>query len=114
MSARINSPGDAQGAASSYPYIEQYTAASGERLARIAGRRITVANVAIWYEQEGESVEDIARDYDLTPSQVHAALVYFYDHRAEVDRQIAEEMARYNAGLKSHPSLLDQTNEQNT
>jgi uncharacterized protein (DUF433 family) len=66
----------------------------------IAGHRITVQNVAIWHERIGLSADEIAAEYDLTLSEVYAALAYYYDHRAEIDDVIradeafAEELRR--------------------
>lgn len=60
---------------------------------RIAGRRITVANIAIWHERLGKSADDIATEYDLTLADVYAALAYYFDHRAEIDESIAESKA---------------------
>jgi uncharacterized protein (DUF433 family) len=37
---------------------------------RIAGRRITVQNVAIWHERMGKSADEIATEYDLTRADV--------------------------------------------
>jgi len=56
---------------------------------RIAGHRIAVAQIAQMYLKMGESIEDIARDYNLSPASVHAAMVYYYDHRAEIDGRSA-------------------------
>ena len=60
---------------------------------RIAGRRITVANIAIWHERLGKSADDIAMEYDLTLADVYAALAYYFDHRAEIDDSIAQSKA---------------------
>ena len=38
---------------------------------RIAGRRITVANVVIWHERLGKSADEIATEYDLTLGDVY-------------------------------------------
>ena len=56
---------------------------------RIAGHRIAVAQIAQMYLKMGESIEDIARDYNLSPASVHAAMAYYYDHRAEIDGRSA-------------------------
>jgi hypothetical protein len=37
------------------------------------------------------SIQEIAGMFDLTPSQIHAALSYYYDHTAEIEAVIAEE-----------------------
>ena len=73
---------------------------------RIKGRRITVANIAIWHVRQGESVEQIAEDYRLSLAQIHSALAYYYDHRAAIDHQIEDERARYEA-VAVRPSRLE-------
>jgi uncharacterized protein (DUF433 family) len=55
---------------------------------RIAGRRIAVRDVVFWYEHMGMSVDEISTEYDLTLADVHAALAYYFDHRAEIDASI--------------------------
>ncbi len=57
---------------------------------RIAGHRITVAQIAIWHERLGKSIDEIAAEYELSLSDVHAALAYYFDHRETIDRSIAE------------------------
>jgi len=72
-------------------------------------RRITVADVATWYERMGMSPDEIVSEYpSITLSDVHAALAYDFDHRDEVDRGIrdGEEFAeKLRAGA---PSVLDE------
>jgi hypothetical protein len=36
---------------------------------------------------------DLASDYELSLAQVHAALAYYYEHKAEVDQVIREQIA---------------------
>ena len=60
---------------------------------RIAGRRITVQDIAIWHERLGRGVDEIAAEYDLLLAEVYAALAYYFDHRAEIDQSIAEGAA---------------------
>ena len=74
---------------------------------RIAGHRITVADIAIWHQQMGKSVEEICSEYGLGPSDVHAALAYYFDHRDEIDRSIAESDAFVAALRQSAPSVLE-------
>lgn len=57
---------------------------------RIAGHRITVHTVAIWHEVMGKTGDEIAAEYDLTLSDVYAALAYYFDHRDDIDRDIRE------------------------
>jgi uncharacterized protein (DUF433 family) len=56
----------------------------------IAGRRITVHNIAVLHVRNGWSVEQIANELELTPAQIHAALSYYHDHKDEIDRSIRE------------------------
>lgn len=74
--------------------------------ARIEGRRISVANIAHWYYKEGDSVEYIAQEYDLTWAQVHAALAYYHDHRPEIDQQEAATRAWAEEMAKIKPSAF--------
>lgn len=60
---------------------------------RIAGTRMSVAVIAEMHLQMGQSLEEIASDYNLSLASVHAALAYYYDHREEIDRRTAESDA---------------------
>ena len=70
---------------------------------RIAGRRIAVSMVAEWHLQQGESVESICQQYDLSPAEVHAALAYYFDHRQEIDKRTAQDRAYVEEMRKQHP-----------
>ena len=74
--------------------------------ARIAGRRISVEDIAIWQVKLGETVDEICSEYDLSLAEVHAALAYYYDHQAEIERDINEGGAFLNALRNSSPSKL--------
>lgn len=59
---------------------------------RIAGRRITVQDVAMWHERAGMSPDEIAATYKLSLADVYAALAYYHDHREEIrERMRADE-----------------------
>ncbi len=73
---------------------------------RIAGHRITVQNIVIWHERMGKSADEIAAEYDLTLADVYAALAYYFDHRAEIDRDIQESEAFIEALQQGTPSRL--------
>lgn len=73
---------------------------------RIAGRRITVADIATWHLQQNRSVNEIAQEFDLTPAQIHAALTYYYDHQTDIDRQEAADFAAAEALQQQYPSKL--------
>jgi uncharacterized protein (DUF433 family) len=60
---------------------------------RIDGTRITVDWIVGQMVYAGRSMEEMAEDYahvPLTPSHLHAALAYYYDHQDEIDSLIAD------------------------
>jgi uncharacterized protein (DUF433 family) len=79
---------------------------------RVAGHRITVQNIAVWHERLGKSADEIAAEYDLTLADVHAALAYYFDHREEIDRAIAEGAAFAEALRHRSPSKVRQKLEE--
>ena len=72
-------------------YIEATPGIAGGK-PRITGHRITVENIVVWHENKRRNAAQIAEEYDLTVAEVHAALAYYHDHRAEMDR--AMELGR--------------------
>ena len=74
---------------------------------RIAGRRITVSDVAIWHERMAMTPQQIATTYDLSLAKVYAALAYYHAHRDEIEAEI-EESLRFAAAIQRQaPSPLD-------
>lgn len=73
----------------------------------IKGHRIGVHHIAWWYSQ-GESVENLAREYHISLADVHAALVYYYDNKDEIDRELAEEDAEHARRAASDMSPIGQ------
>ncbi len=72
-------------------HIEMTTGVCGGK-PRIAGHRITVQNIVIWYEQMGMSPDEILLHYpSLNLSDIYAALAYYYDHREEIRQQIEDD-----------------------
>ncbi|MGH9380411.1 MAG: DUF433 domain-containing protein [Thermoanaerobaculia bacterium] len=86
-------------------YIESSPEVRGGK-PRIAGTRLTVADVILMHLRLGQSTEEIAGTYDLALAAVHAALAYYYDHRADVDRSIEEDEAYAEAFSRQNPSPL--------
>lgn len=72
----------------------------------VAGHRITVQNVVIWHERMGLSADEIAAEYNLTLSEVYAALAYYYDHRVEIDESIRADEAFVEELRRVTPSKL--------
>jgi uncharacterized protein (DUF433 family) len=83
---------------------------------RIAGHRITVEDVAIWYEHLGMSPDEIVSNHpSIDLADVHAALSFYYSHREDIDTSIAEGerfVAEVKAKLGSGP--LDEKSRQIT
>lgn len=61
---------------------------------RIAGKGVTVQHLAALYRL-GWTADELADDYELTQGEIHAALSYYFDHKAEIDAAIesAEKLA---------------------
>jgi uncharacterized protein (DUF433 family) len=76
---------------------------------RIDGHRITVEDVAIWHERMGLSPDEIVSSHpSITLSDVHAALAYYYEHRRQIDADIAAA-EQFVAEMKAKsPSLLQE------
>ena len=72
----------------------------------IAGRRIKVRNVYVWYTLMGMSDDEIANRYDLSLAQVHAALTYAYEHLDEIRAAMHAEDEFVETLFKDHPSKL--------
>lgn len=73
---------------------------------RIAGHRITVQSIAIWHDRLGMDADEIASDHGLTLGDVHAALAYYFDHRAEIDQSITQSEEFIEALRLRVPSKL--------
>ena len=72
-----------------YPYISSDAEIAGGKPI-ISGTRITVRSIAGYY-QMGMSIDEILTTRPhLTPSQVHAALAYYFDHQEEIDSDLRE------------------------
>ena len=87
-----------------YPHIHK---AAGEpaRLDRLP--RIRVAQIVADHLGYGWSAEEIIRQYPyLAPAEVHAALAYYFDHREEIDAELADELAELDRMARQPPSPL--------
>lgn len=52
----------------------------------VAGTRVPVRRIGHLDEREGTDPGEIAERYDLSLSDVHRALAYYYDHPEEMER----------------------------
>jgi uncharacterized protein (DUF433 family) len=72
----------------------------------IAGHRIKVRHVYVWYELMGMTPDEIASSHDLTLTQVHAALAYAYEHIEAIQQAIREADAFVEEMKKEYQSKL--------
>ncbi len=93
-----------QAAEVAHPHIVRQPDVQGGRPV-IKGSRFPVSSVVQNYRR-GLSVEEILREFPgLSPAEVHDALSYYYDHRAEMDQEIAE-LSDLAAAMERHPPTL--------
>jgi uncharacterized protein (DUF433 family) len=57
----------------------------------VAGTGIRVMDIVALKNYHDYSIEAIAENYDLSLSQVHGALAYYYDHQTEIDSALIED-----------------------
>ncbi|MGC1274633.1 MAG: DUF433 domain-containing protein [Planctomycetaceae bacterium] len=74
---------------------------------RIAGHRIRVQDVVVLHEHLGRTPDEIAVSYPgVSLADIYAALAYYFDHRDEIRRQMAEDDAFVEEQKSKTPSLL--------
>jgi uncharacterized protein (DUF433 family) len=73
---------------------------------RIAGRRIAVADIAVWHERLGMTADRICDEYDLSLAEVYAALAYYFDHKRVIDQRLADDEAFVAEMRTRTPPLL--------
>ena len=72
----------------------------------IAGHRIRVQDVAVWHERLGLSVDEISTDYNLSLAEIYAALSYYFDNKAEIDKAIDADRSLVASHQREHQSPL--------
>ena len=74
----------------------------------IAGHRVRVLDVAVWYEHQGMSPDEIVSHVpSLTLADVHAALSYYFDHIEEIQDEMRAERTLVHEAGRNHPSLVE-------
>ena len=91
--------------AKTYPHIgSDPEIADGKPI--IVGTRITVKCIAEYY-QMGMSADEILTTLPhLTPSQVHSALAYYFDHQGEIDTDLVKssDVEFWKSQVALHPN----------
>jgi len=70
--------------------------------AHIRGRRIWVSMIATNAQANQWNVATLAHEFSLTEEEVLAALLYYHEHKAEIDQQDAEEEKSFNEMAKRY------------
>jgi uncharacterized protein (DUF433 family) len=87
-----------------HPHVERAAGVQGGRPV-IRGTRFPVSSI-VQNHRRGLSVEEILREFPhLTPAQVYDALSYYYDHREQIDWEIAE-LTDVATVMSQHPPTL--------
>ncbi len=88
------------------PHIEIVDGAGGPK-AVIAGSRIRVQDVVMWFHDQGMLADEIVENFPtITRADVFAALAYYWDHREEIQAEIARGIAFEEEFLRMYPSRL--------
>jgi uncharacterized protein (DUF433 family) len=73
----------------------------------IAGHRIRVMDVVVLHDRRGLSPEEIVYQYPgITLADVHAALAYYHDNRAEIEAEFRRDEERSRQAEATAPSLI--------
>jgi uncharacterized protein (DUF433 family) len=75
----------------------------------IAGHRIRVMDVVAWHEMHGMCPDEIVYNFPgITVADVHAALAYYFDNRAEIEADFQHERELAEALRPNFPSKLQE------
>lgn len=87
-----------------HPYVQRRPDVQGGRPV-IKGSRFPVSSI-VQNHRRGLSVDEILRDFPhLAPAEVYDALSFYYDHRAEIDTEIAA-LNDLTTTMQDHPPTL--------
>lgn len=88
--------------------IEKLEKATGEPYgaAHIRGTDITVYQIVLQHHVDQMTPDEIASVFELDVADIYAALAYYYDNKAVIDRELAEHRASYENERVVHGSRL--------
>ncbi len=73
----------------------------------VRGHRVRVQDIVVWHEKLGLSADDIVHQYpSITLADVYAALAYYWDHRDEIEAEIARSLATEEEFRRLYPGRL--------
>lgn len=68
----------------------QHIVLDEQGVAQVAGANTKVVEVVLLSRASGESPEELSAALPhLSPAQIHSALAYYWDHKGELDAEIA-------------------------
>lgn len=73
----------------------------------IAGRRIRVKDIVLWFESLGMSADEIADAYDLTLADVYSALAFYHLHQKSLREYWEYEQEQVSGLRKIIPSKIN-------
>jgi uncharacterized protein (DUF433 family) len=75
----------------------------------IAGHRIRVMDVVVCHEMRGMCPEEIVYNFpSITLADVHAALAYYFDNRAEIEADFRHEREVAESLRHLFPSIIQE------
>ena len=60
----------------------------------VAGTGLRVTDLVIAHLFHKRTPDEVASDYDISLAQVYASLAYYYQHKAELDEDIRQQILR--------------------
>jgi uncharacterized protein (DUF433 family) len=88
------------------PYITKTPGVCGGK-ACIAGHRIRVMDIVVWHEMRGYCADEIVDMFPgITLAEVHAALAYYFDNRAEIEADFQRDRELDEWAMANAPSTL--------
>ncbi len=90
--------------------VTPYTHLSTDPAGRVwvTAANVKVSEIVADYLAHGSSAEEMALQYPhLSPSMIHSALAYYYDHREQLENELAEslESAKHKAKATANSPL---------
>lgn len=86
-------------------YISKDPDVCGGR-ACLKGRRVRVQDIACYSEWWGWSPDRIATELELSLTEVHLALAYYFENLEEIREEISHEIEAHQSGKKKATSKL--------
>lgn len=83
--------------------LSKYIEIRGGR-ANIRGRRLPVSFIVAAERSPNASIADIAHDFTISEEQVLAALLYYREHKDEIDAQDIEDQAAFDEMYRQYGS----------